>query len=560
MPEPRSYSGRLWLLVAVVAALCALRFVHLGADTPRELTTWSVGVFVDEGYKALESRNQVLFGARRWSEADDYPGWRGASPLTTGPTWLAFHLFGHGLAQVRAITVVWFAGLLAWFAFGLRRRYTTGLVLLGLVLLGTQHTLFFFSRLGLQEVPVVLCLYGALFLLARSEPPSGAAIGATLVLCAVATFGIKRSAPAYFLFVALGLLAASPALWSTAVTREVVLRASLLLALLATCVWVFRSSRLPELDVGGAVLVDNLLSSTLMHSTAPLMAVALFCAFHALLVCPRRLVQSPYRAGLLALVLLAPILMTVFHYRPLRYYVPILPAYVLLVVEWLHLRPWELPFPHRTRPLALAVLLPTLAWALFCMGRSVHRYVLQPFVPTWGLPEGLPREALVMALLMLGLGMWQFRRELLTGRAALVIVVATLGLSSARDLLFVGSFFAAPQYEARDIAAELERILPPAAVVGGDWAPMLTFESSLRSLYMNPEVNRPERVHELRPDYLMVDSWDPRPHFEARAVRFAPAVLEATYANRPVRVYPIVYGRPRPTPPAAPGPSDGVRR
>jgi hypothetical protein len=126
-----------------------------------------------------------------------------------------------------------------------------------------------------------------------------------------------------------------------------------------------------------------------------------------------------------------------------------------------------------------------------------------------------------------------------------------LGLSSARDAAVLGRFFTGPSYRAQQTAAALERELPPAAVVAGDLAPLLTLGTRLRALYSNPRINHVGRFDELRPDYYVFATaapWsylglsDPRVNLRRRGWLVEPPVLESSYAGRPVLVYPLDYG------------------
>jgi hypothetical protein len=49
--------------------------------------------------------------------------------------------------------------------------------------------------------------------------------------------------------------------------------------------------------------------------------------------------------------------------------------------------------------------------------------------------------------------------------------------------------------------------LPAGSVIIGDWAPMLSFESDLKSIYSNPQDNRNvNNIDRIKPDYIVVKS------------------------------------------------------
>ncbi|MEM8930817.1 MAG: hypothetical protein AAGE94_06570, partial [Acidobacteriota bacterium] len=203
----RSLFAHLVLLCCGAAVLIALRLVHLDADTPPRIGTGSVGVFVDEGYKTLDARNLVEVGATRWSSADGYSGWADSSPLGHGGFLLAFRALGPSLESARLVTVAWTAVfLIAWIAASW--RLPSPVAWLGLALLGLQQTIFFFSRIALFELPLLVLLYGSLLpMLDRDPRPRRAA--AWIAACAlIAGLGLKPSALLYFGPIAGGLIVA----------------------------------------------------------------------------------------------------------------------------------------------------------------------------------------------------------------------------------------------------------------------------------------------------------------------------------------------------------------
>jgi hypothetical protein len=104
----------------------------------------------------------------------------------------------------------------------------------------------------------------------------------------------------------------------------------------------------------------------------------------------------------------------------------------------------------------------------------------------------------------------------------------------------VGRFLAAPSYRSREIAAALERLLPPGSSVAGDWAPFLTLGTPLRSLYSNAVINHPRRFDELQPDYYMWSREDsPVDKLARSGVHVRQPVFESAYLGRPVLVYPL---------------------
>jgi hypothetical protein len=416
---PRTRSR--WILAAALAVvLVALRLPHLEADTPNGITMSSVGVFIDEGYKTLAPRNLALYGATKWNANDQYLGWMEASPLTQWPFYWAFKTFGTRLSSARAVTVLWFAILLFSYAFGLWRRYDLKLILLGIAFLGFAHLLFFFSRIALLEVPLSVCIYGCLFFfprLAHRRPFPTLIAG--LGLAVAATAFIKASAAVYFLAIVLGLALGS--LVTHAASRILRLRYALPVAVVIGWIVIFTKRWSGRVAFEPEEIIISSFLNPLSYSAVLLVSLSLFCLAQALLSDSKSFFRDPYRAGLAGLALLGPLLLSVFPYHPLRYYVPLVPSYVLLVVEWLHLRQWRrLGDGDRTHLEAVIAIFST-SVMVFMLGQGLNLYVLHN-IPvaigeTPGISDRFMRDYFLLAVLPLTFGIailvWQFRGQIL---------------------------------------------------------------------------------------------------------------------------------------------------
>ncbi len=62
---------RVIIIVSLVVFSLVLRLHSLDSD-PRITCRGSAAIYVDEGYKALDARNILKYGAPRWSEHDRY--------------------------------------------------------------------------------------------------------------------------------------------------------------------------------------------------------------------------------------------------------------------------------------------------------------------------------------------------------------------------------------------------------------------------------------------------------------------------------------------------------
>ena len=126
----------------LILVFTGLRLIHLGADPPDSLWTESFGPFVDEGYKTLDARNLELFGQTHWNLEDDYPGWMPRSPITQISFLAAFRYLGQEVESARLVTVFWFLLILLTYFWAVSPSYRSGVVYLGLALIGVNLSLF----------------------------------------------------------------------------------------------------------------------------------------------------------------------------------------------------------------------------------------------------------------------------------------------------------------------------------------------------------------------------------------------------------------------------------
>jgi len=328
----------------------AVRFVHLTADTPYGLSN-SPGLYVDEGYKTLAPRNLVLFGKENWHPQDDYTGWTSVSPVTQYAFYSSFQWFGPSLGSARAASVVWFLLLLVAYVVIMKNQYSGSVLLLGLILLSVECTLFFFTRVALFEIVTVSLMYPALFALKRFEQQKPwLGIGIVVVAGVVALYGVKQNAIFVLGPFLVGILLATSVRRHWNPTRVLLgtlffLFTGMLLILVAKLgYWIPLGLRLRNIDLFPlTAIVEKFLVHPLLLSDPFLVILANLCVVDLLLNDPRSLLRSFYLCGLVSIVLLGPGMLAMIGGNPLRFYIPILPAYILVFVEW-----WNQRYVYQT--------------------------------------------------------------------------------------------------------------------------------------------------------------------------------------------------------------------
>jgi hypothetical protein len=316
-----------WLFVLV--ALTALRAIHLNADTPASLSPKDRGEYVDEGYKTLGPRNELLFGALRWQPDDDYTYWRN-SPLSQTAYAIAFRVGNVDLVSARWVGILAFFLMLGSFAWVHRRRsllYLAG----GLGVLSIAAPIFFMSRLALLEGPLSIFVLGAaLFLRAFPDTSTLRAALGVIVLGAIGAFGVKGSAWVYIVPLLLGVGVSAWARGEFGRMRRgpaLTLVGGLIVLVSATAYVIGPRSLDSPVGFLKGVLVGPLMRLSWPWLCAAVASVAL------LSVRDRVWLKDRYLAALAAASLCVPVLIAAFDYHPLRYFFPVVPLLVAFVVE-----------------------------------------------------------------------------------------------------------------------------------------------------------------------------------------------------------------------------------
>lgn len=538
------------ILASVILLLLALRLVHLTADTPGWVSPTSAGEYVDEGYKTLSPRNLTLYGRTHWHPHDDYKGWMRTSPVTNWSYFAAFQVGQPDLATARLVTLGYFALLLGTFALTFRHRYPPALIAGGLLLLGLDGTLFFFSRIALFEIPIAFFLYGGLFLLARARDSAvWWPLAAALLASPLLAFGLKLSALVYLAPIWFALLVRAVVLQglprSPRFLAGLGLAAAGLGLMMGYTHWLW-SERL-HLDPLG--LVRNLFSSSL-PATAPFLLLAgWLAALHLVLTRPREIVASPYRSAVLALALLGPLVFALFPYDPPRYYVPILPAYGLVICEWFSLQRHRIAAPVGGVLAAIVAVLGLTIW-FHVLVRAGNAFVLSHLPISVGDAPGIGKRGLLIVGVPLAFALaalaWRWRSRTFSGPVVQTALVASLVLWGALSIQRVGAFLLEPRFAGDEVRAAIREAVPAQSSIIGDWAPFFALGTDLRPLYMNRVYNRAPRIAELQPDYFLhSETEDSARSLESLmqnpAVTLGDPVLTATYNDRFVLLYPLQH-------------------
>ena len=501
-----------WTVLPLIVLAVALRLVHLDADPVADFIPKDEGYQVDEGYKTLSPRNLVLFGATHWSEFDDYGGWMQDSPVTQWAYYASFSEFGTNRVSARSVTVVFFALFLLGAAAFFQSRYAAGVTLMGMVLLACDQALFHFSRVAILEIPLAAFVYGGIFIAARcTRDHAYLALLALVFVAGVAAFGIKMSALIY-LVPAIVALSAAEVLRGSRVSvkpQAYLLMALGVLAIAAILVlwpdWVSR------VDWHRPFREPNRLFLQQMYQLSPL---ALSLASLALIDIGLRHGVAAFRDNRYLLLVastafIAPVMLAFATYNPPRYYVVVVPALLLIVVEWLHLwRAGALKDPYHFsmgRLFFAGIISLLLAVSIVDFG-SEYLIPSLAFIPQGDYP-GLGTTTKMILYLVVLVGFWVFVwslwRHRIRARILSFALVAGIALHLGFSARSIAEAVLHSSYAGSEITRKLELIVAEGESVAGDWAPFLALDTRIPALYTTDGVNDSGQIELVRPTYFL---------------------------------------------------------
>lgn len=147
-----------WYVIFVLILIAAIRFIHLEADPPISLSP-SGGLFGDEAALAHNARNKVLFGMWITDEWNPFI----YNPILTVLEYSSFLAFGVGLIQIRIVNIL--AVLFSFYLLFISLKESAGkrVALFSIVLLGFNYIFLMYNRLGLNDTflifPMAVTVY-----------------------------------------------------------------------------------------------------------------------------------------------------------------------------------------------------------------------------------------------------------------------------------------------------------------------------------------------------------------------------------------------------------------
>jgi 4-amino-4-deoxy-L-arabinose transferase-like glycosyltransferase len=464
-------------IACLLVFAATVRLQHIKADPPVLLPSisGSAGIYFDEGIYCHNARNRILFG--RWI-TDEWNPLVYNAPLTL-VYFLAFKIFGISIVTVKVLSILMGLAGILFFTLGTRAYLDSARSLAVAALFALDYYGIMYNRIGLLENFTSLCFLASFFLFVKARGRLG-----PLFFLGVTTSVAALSKYLFVYFLVSTALAVAYESWKRSDRR---LLLSFLAGALAVGLPWFLGIYLrfrPMFDKIGAGwgmlslprsagqafsnLVHNPLSRYLQLAPAAAFFLILFGGLFLLkCVRPRRLPLEPVDAFVFLWIAGGVLSMGLLNYRPLRYYVPLLPA--LFLAGSLLLKNRD-AVRREARSFWLLTLLPAAFFFPVLRMMTSRPSAFFVFPPALRILIYLSLAGTILYL-ALGKGSWRP-----------VLEVALLGLLLASPLFLYGQHFLRnPTYDLEKATRFLET-LPPGSVVMGQEAPRLTLGTPFRCL------------------------------------------------------------------------------
>jgi hypothetical protein len=482
------------------------------------------------------------------------------SPLTQWSYYAAFQVSAPDLVSARVVTVLYFGLFLMIYIWAMHARLHWPVLIGGLLAFGLESTLFFYTRVALFEIPLITSLYGLLFYFARMDARRLALpLVLTLVCGAFVAISIKMSAVFYVIPIMIAalihLLLQTKSGPQRRLIRAVVMgiTVAVLVLFIATYDWLdalFIQQNVDQsshpFSIAGAFY--RTLTMPLMRASPFVVVLGLVCLAHGLATRPDRYLGDMYRLSLICIVLLAPAIVSVFPYSPLRYYLPALPAYLLLVLEWFHLEVWRADIPGRIPAVRRICIIALLAMAMFAVLFPAYVMFSDSLPGASASRASVVKYLLLPMAVVMGALVWTLRGMIFQRRVVMFGGMSMLLAFTGYSAYGLTKFLYTPTYQVQAVRAQVARIVGAEATLAGDWAPMFALGTPVRALYMNRRYNPAETINATRPDYFFhSESPESRRSLEVLmhtpGVRIDAPIDVGTYytGRRRVALYPLHY-------------------
>ena len=482
------------VLFSLFLILFLIRFVHLTADPPYDLST-SGGPYGDPGGYSFNARNKTLFGS--W-EVDNFNMMYLSFPPHS-VTYLVFRLLGIGFAQQNLVPVLFSFASLIFFFLIIRERLGNILALIGTGLLGFNYLFLMYSRIANRVMPPIFFILLGIYLLQKGKKKPLWLIGAgmslflALISKSVVFFAVGAVLAGYLVYVLL----------NTSI-KEIAKRLSLLLvgALLPFIPWLFFLyiphrdfiNSFSQLNVQYLIPPKSLSLILKYFWTRPqillheMPVIFLLAALFSLMLLYRA-VHASKKVLLVDWIFLFWFFAGFFYYaviqqRVTRHYIPQIVPLVFLAILLAHHLFTNLNF-ERPRKHRLLYGLLVFLWMLFPVS-MLMKAITKEFPRLFRGQIGLNLSLLILSLLMtlllfLFLKFWTKKEKFLPAPSFKIILLILL--LSASMIFQVSKYMGwalNPQFQLKEASQDFGKAFDK-ATLAGLWAPAVCLENEHRA-------------------------------------------------------------------------------
>jgi len=550
-------------VILVLILVAATRFIYLGADPPIHLSP-SGGLFGDEAALAHNARNKVLFGIWITDEWNPFI----YNPILTILEYFSFLAFGVGLIQLRIVNVL--AVLFSFYLLFISLKESAGkrVALFSVVLLGFNCIFLMYNRLGLNDTFLIFPMAVTFYFWAKGLNNPLALFGAGI--SSFACYITKASALYFILAIFFSIVFVS--FKNIALKRKIStslkgLSWYLLGLFLSYGAW-YQFFFVPNKMEFGRVSSSwlrlaaphslarywhNLSSLTFMKylAGAPLEAIVSWISLPFLIFIFLRnwKKNSPVEALALMWLIGGYLALNGLNYRPLRYFVPLIPA-ICIITSMAMDKIWNISFTKEfmlkkasiIQSLILGIIV--VLWTKVLLSNIIG---FQKMMKIGFMVFGVTVFCVAFYYMIKKLNARKFRTLKIQAQAVLL-------RSAVVSIILVSIYLQAPAYLrwARNLeytvlttSKELGEILDK-AYIAGLWSPLATIENRHKALYVgNNWFNYKDTFKKYPVTHLFL--WDGNNKEELRFLKRAyPEVMRRarllkiyTIKGLPVRLYKI---------------------
>ena len=537
------FLARHWYIILILLYIAGTRLYNLDVDPPIHLSS-SGGLFGDETALAHNARNKALFG--KWITDEWNP--LIYNPILTLFEYVSFLIAGVGLIQLRSVNII--AVLIGFYLLFIALKQSSGprIAFLSIILLGINYIFLMYNRLGLNDTflffPMTLTLY--LWQKGLQKPP-------ILFFAGISSFAcyVTKATAIYFIlsaFISLGYAVFQKYVieknLKNSFSQMIYYISGLIISYVGWYIFFFSPNRLEFARVSSSWsrlsvphglerYWDNLSSLTfaeyIANSPIELIISWLFIPFfiYAFFRNWRKVIPIEMLAFLWLIG--GYVALNGLNYRPLRYFVPLIPAMCILSSMALN-KIWDCKYQKKIEFNKATIFRNIFLCVVYFFWVNLFFQRLISFRKT------LELGSLVLGAVILLFIIYYFIKKVIIrdssspGNGALNVffrstVVSLILLSMYHNVPGYMKWAANPKYTVIETSRELGKILDQ-AYIAGLWSPLATIENRHKALYVgNNWFNYRDTFKKYPVTHLFL--WDGNNREELRFLKKAyPGIME----------------------------------